>query len=183
MAIPKTRIRNIVERLLKEGHVSSPAVPVEALIKSQGIEVIKRRFDDDTSGFSFFDRKTQKNIIGLNSSHAPTRQRFTLAHELGHILLHKNEAGGLHVDEHDIRFRFRDQRSAAGSDSHEREANAFAAELLMPKAFLQREEILQDGLSISSETAVRTLAKQYGVSVHALSFRLLNLGLIDSADF
>lgn len=161
--------------------ITAPPVPVEHIIIRQGIKVAKRRLDDDTSGFSYFDPKTQQNIIGLNSSHSGTRQRFTLAHELGHILLHKHEAGGLHVDEQDIRFRFRDQLSSDGSDTREREANAFAAELLMPKAFLEREQTLHGGLSVTNESVIRAIARKYGVSIHALSFRLLNLGLIDSA--
>jgi len=180
VAVPKARIRKVVEQLLQECSIQGPPIDVESLIASQGIEVVKRRLDDDTSGFSYFDPKTNKNIIGLNSSHPSNRRRFTLAHELGHILLHKHEAGGLHVDEHDIRFRFRDPVSADGSDAREREANAFAAEVLMPKRFLEQEQALRDGLSVTNETEVRALAKKYGVSLHALSFRLLNLGLIDS---
>ena len=45
---------------------------------------------------------------GSNGKHAPTRQRFTIAHEIGHVLLHKNEK--LHIDEKSP-IGFRDQKS------------------------------------------------------------------------
>jgi len=59
-------------------------------------------------------------VIGVNSSHAPTRQRFTIAHELGHLLLHKEEL--LHVDE-SASIRFRDEESSLATKADEIEAN------------------------------------------------------------
>jgi Zn-dependent peptidase ImmA (M78 family) len=180
----KARLRNIVEQLLASAEVKCPPVPVDELIRAQGVEIAKKRFDDETSGLIYVDPKSGHAVIGLNVSHSKTRQRFTLAHELGHFLLHKRSGGGLHVDERDFFVRFRDQHSADGSDREEREANAFAAELLMPTSFLVRDvKDLPDGLSLSDDTAIRELSSRYGVSLQALSFRLANLGLIDPAVF
>jgi Zn-dependent peptidase ImmA (M78 family) len=53
----------------------------------------------------------------------------------------------------------------------ERNANQFAADLLMPKSLLQR-DVSEHGLDVT------LLAKRYGVSPQALWFRLLNLGLV-----
>jgi Zn-dependent peptidase ImmA (M78 family) len=160
-------------------------VPVEKLIRAQGIEIVKKRFDNETSGFVYVDPDTHKATIGLNVSHTKTRQRFTLAHELGHYFLHKSANGGLHVDDRDFFVRFRNDHSADGSDKDEREANAFAAELLMPRTFLQNDIAnVGDELSLSAdETFLGELAARYGVSRQALSFRLINLGLIDVAAF
>jgi len=182
--IRKIHIRNVAEQLLIDAKINKPPVPVDELIRRQGLSIARKRLDDDTSGFVYIDAKTKANVIGLNISHSKTRQRFTLAHELGHFLLHKRIGSTLHVDEKDIFVRFRDQHSSDGSDLEEREANTFAAELLMPLNFLGRDiKHLKDGLSFSDETVVRDLSSRYGVSLHALSFRLMNLGLVDSAVF
>lgn len=179
MNVRKARLRSIVEQLLDAAKVDAPPVPVDQLIRAQGVEIAKKRFDDETSGLIYVDPKNGHAVIGLNVSHSKTRQRFTLAHELGHFMLHKRSEGGLHVDERDFFVRFRDQHSADGSDREEREANAFAAELLMPTSFLERGvKDMGDGLSLSDDTAFRDLAKIYGVSLQALSIRLANLGLI-----
>ena len=65
----------------------------------------------------------EKHIIFVNENDAPTRQRFTIAHELGHLALHESE--GSQVD-------FRTQMHHVGSSEKEIETNAFAADLLMP---------------------------------------------------
>lgn len=182
MSVRRIRLRKIVEQLLADARIKTPPVPVDQLIRSQGVEITRKRFDDETSGLIYVDVKTDHAVVGLNVSHSKTRQRFTLAHELGHFLLHKKNEGGLHVDDRDFFIKFRDHHSSDGSDHEEREANAFAAELLMPSSFLKRDaEELGEGLSLSDETAVRELASRYGVSLQALSFRLVNLGLIDAA--
>ena len=184
MIVRKARLRNIVEQLLTEADIKAPPVPIDELIRAQGVEIAKKRFDDETSGLIYVNPKSGHAVIGLNVSHSKTRQRFTLAHELGHFLLHKRSEGGLHVDEHDFFVRFRDHHSSDGSDREEREANAFAAELLMPTIFLERDvKSLGEGLSLSDDTAIRRLANSYGVSLQALSIRLGNLGLIDTAVF
>ena len=81
---------------------------------------------------------------GVNSLHAPVRQRFTIAHELGHAVLHARE--GIHLDQA-FRLRFRDQTSAMAIDPEEIDANSFAAELLMPADELNRVWVLRKVLN------------------------------------
>ena len=182
MSTRTTQIRRTVEQLLTDAKVKSPPVPVDVLIRAQGIEIARNRFDDETSGLIYVDPETRHAVVGLNISHSKTRQRFTLAHELGHFLLHKRSSSGLHVDDSDFFIKFRDHHSSDGSDREEREANSFAAELLMPSSLLERDvKKLREGLSLSDETTVRKLASRYGVSLQALTFRLVNLGLINPA--
>lgn len=74
-------------------------------------------------------------VIGANSAHAVTRQRFTIAHEIGrHVLEHKGE---LFIDQtvrdRTVTIGRRDGRSSQGIDFQEIEANAFGAEILMPE--------------------------------------------------
>ena len=66
------------------------------------------------------------------------RQRFTIAHELGHRALHPGRELILDVP---VRVNLRDKTSSMASDIEEIEANAFAATLLMP------EQMIRDQLS------------------------------------
>jgi Zn-dependent peptidase ImmA (M78 family) len=72
---------------------------------------------------------------------------------------------------------FRDDDSSAGNDKEEVEANAFGAALLMP-ARLVREEIKKDKLDLDDEDDLSALAKRFHVSMSAMSYRLVNLGLL-----
>jgi len=74
---------------------------------------------------------------------------------------------------------FRDGTSSEGSKAQEIEANAFAAELLMPEKQL-REIINNQPLDAFDEGAVRRLAAQFGVSSQALTIRLTKLELINA---
>jgi len=65
----------------------------------------------------------------------------------------------------------------------EREANLFAAELLMPARFLRADERIAklDLLDEEATGLLKEVADEYGVSVQALTYRLANLGLIDES--
>lgn len=110
-------------------------------------------------------------IIGVNSLHSANRQRFTIAHELGHLVLHGDE---LHIDE-GFPFAFRDEISSLAVDPAEIEANQFAAELLVPEAWLAA-EIRGQHLDIESDDVIEALAKKFGVSVLSMTHRLSSLG-------
>jgi Zn-dependent peptidase ImmA (M78 family) len=121
------------------------------------------------------DRESGKTIIGANRSHHPHRQRFTIAHELGHFLLHEGQT--VYLDEK-LTVNLRSPESSKGEDVDEREANLFAAELLMPAAFLNRDLRGKTVDVIGDDAFLERLAKKYNVSVQALTFRLANLGYI-----
>jgi Zn-dependent peptidase ImmA (M78 family) len=115
-----------------------------------------------------------KSIVGVNSRQAKPRQAFTLAHELGHFVLHPS------VNFVDRKFvYFRDQRSAAATDIKEMQANEFAACLLMPERFIQTH--LKDRAVDLEDEDLAALAKRFGVSTQALTFRLINLNIANQA--
>lgn len=131
------------------------------------------------------DRRLHR-IIGINDGHSATRQRFSIAHEIGHALLHlpaEPPASGDAVVDKPIEVLFRDGIAAMGVDKREIEANAFAAELLMPaKALRERfRELIRASGSKSTDALVRELAAIYEVSTQAMGYRLANLNLIDPA--
>jgi Zn-dependent peptidase ImmA (M78 family) len=179
MAIRKRHIREIVESLLDRHGVKAAPVPIEKIARAHEIELKAERVDDDLSGFLLRAKGSRRAIIGVNDNHHPNRQRFTIAHELGHYLLHEGEAVHLDQSRSGFTMNFRDQESATGEDDAEREANLFAAELLMPAGFLQKDVQGKDlDLLDVDDQFLGELAKRYKVSVQALTFRLANLGHI-----
>jgi len=149
------------------------ALPVDVvrLATLEGVEVDRTDFGEDVSGVLVKDG--ERAVIGVNGRDAPTRQRFTIAHELGHHLLHANR--DLFVDRNYI-VHFRDENSSTGFDPLEVEANQFAAELLMP-ADRVRDLFNKHPFDIDDESALRRLAKTFGVSPTAMAVRLSTLGL------
>ena len=164
----------VVAELLKEHGITEPPVPVRKLARTEGAKSVLNALASDLSGFLF--RDGEQTVIGVNTHHAKVRQTFTVAHELAHLILHKN-IEPLHVDR---RFLFRSAESAKGTDPLETEANKFAAELLMPEAFLRKDWARLTDLDFADEEVLPDLARRYGVSMQALQFRLLNLGLISA---
>src|SRR6266446_589711 len=124
MANPDIAVR--AERLLAKAGVSSLPVPVLAIAKSLGIIVQCGPLPDDLSGFLVHE--DERTIIGVNNRQAKSRQMFTVAHELGHFILHPTAN---FVDRTLIYFR--NARSREAIDPREIQANEFAAALLMPE--------------------------------------------------
>lgn len=147
-------------------------IDVKALAERYGIAVREGQMEENVSGMLVV--KEQGAIIGVNQAHHPNRQRFTIAHELGHYFLHRHK-GRVFVDAAPVFFR--DAASAEGDDWQEVEANAFAAELLMPKADLVA-EVRSAPIDAFDDLALRRIAAHFGVSVQALTIRLARLGLI-----
>ncbi|MCX0274638.1 ImmA/IrrE family metallo-endopeptidase [Nocardia zapadnayensis] len=106
-------------------------------------------------------------LIVLTAGAVPTRQRFTFAHELGHLLAGDDQ--GVHLDENIF-------DPAQRRDPTEQRANAFAAAFLMPETTLRR-AVEASGFSTA---AFAVLVCDLVVSPSALAYRMLDLRLIDS---
>jgi Zn-dependent peptidase ImmA (M78 family) len=159
------QIRKKISDLLRRAGVQRPPVPVEKIAELLGLDVRYSPSADDVSGALI--RKGKELIIGVNSYHHPNRQRFTIAHEIAHFVMHK--AWHLHVDEDFCINR-------DGSNSREEvEANRFAAELLMPVELIQTDVARFNKVD---DNAVSWLAGRYRVSTQAMQIRLTNLGYI-----
>lgn len=174
MAIRRAEIKKLALRCLRDAKVVDPPVPVETIARAFGATIHREPFDGNLSGMLL--QSDGRKIIGVNSLHALTRQRFTIAHEIGHMLLHPPEE--CHVDP-GFSVRFRDAAAASGLQPAEIEANAFAAELLMPFDFLKKELDGQDIDGVDSAELISKLALRYQVSAQAMTVRLTNLGLGD----
>ena len=171
MRLRLTRIRRIARTLLSELEIQAPPVPVRQLARHRGARIVRVSGNDgDIDGFVY--HKGDEVVIGINQDQAPVRQRFTIAHELGHLLLH--ELDQIHVDR-GFRVRLRNGASSEGTDRDEMEANRFAAELLMPLDFLMA-DLEEREFDLADDKELRALAKRYGVSTQALAIRLNGLG-------
>ena len=172
-------------KLLKDIGITQSPIDVYRVAKYLGIEVKPDNLGDEISGVLI--KQGNKIICGVNEAHSENRQRFTIAHEIGHFVLN-HERNGLFVDEHKVHFaqHYRDARSAEGTNWQERQANHFAASLLMPKTFLQNEiaQMSEKGigfdLSGDMDEAVSSLADKFQVSPISMTYRIGKLGLLDS---
>jgi Zn-dependent peptidase ImmA (M78 family) len=157
-------------RLLRELREVAPPTDLDSIAANLGIEVVRKHgLPEDVSGFLL--RTEGRTFCVLNRSHSRTRNRFTLAHEVGHFLLHPKK------ESYDLMAR--DSRSAEGVHRHEIEANIFAAELLMP-ANLLRTRVAEplDPFLPTFDLRIMELARLFGVSREAMTYRLTNLGLV-----
>ncbi len=164
-----SKIAALVDDLLDRHRITTAPVPLERIATAEGLLISKKPLDDDVSGFLL--RSGSSMVIGVNGNQAPNRRRFTIAHELGHALLHEGDE--LHVDR-GFRINFRDVNSSLASEIEEIESNTFAAWLLMPTRFLVK-HVGMAHLDIDDGQEVAILAKKYGVSAQAMTYRLLNL--------
>jgi len=166
-------IRRFVESILEEHGIFEAPVPIEELVSKLGGEITYAPYDDgELSGMLFRDKS--RIVIGINSTHHPNRQRFTIGHELGHMLLHKTKK---EIDTHIDRIFpvfLRDAVSSQANDPLEIDANRFSAELLMPYKFLIND--IKDGyIDAEDEEKIEELARKYRVSVQAMTFRISNI--------
>jgi hypothetical protein len=163
--------------ILADDHALTPPIKVEQIAERYA-HVVKQALPDDISGVLVpLDPPVRGKswAILVHQDQAEVRQRFTIAHELGHLLLH-----GYSSPHADKTFRLRDTRSSDGSVREEIEANRFAAELLMPEkvilAWIEKVGLEYAPNSEEDEQQkLKKLAKTFKVSQQALSIRVANL--------
>lgn len=165
-------IRAQATAVLRNLGVEEPPIPIELLAHRLSAQIIYAPYEGDMSGILF--RDADRTIIGVNAQHAKARQRFTIAHEIGHLILHTSKE--FYIDR-GFAVRLRDETSAQATDVEEIEANTFAAELLMPARMLKR-DIGERVLDFEGDDFISELAARYRVSLQAMTFRLTNLGYL-----
>ena len=158
--------------VLDRNQVKTPPVPIERIARELSAQLRFSPLDNELSGMVFVKDGTA--IIGINALHHPNRQRFTIAHECGHLVLHRDQVTReVHVDKA-FPMLMRDAVSAESVDPIEIEANLFAAELLMPE-FLLAKELGDATFDIDDDAMVSALARRFRVSASAMQFRLGSL--------
>jgi len=155
----------MARQIVKEHGFKQPPVLPEAIAKAERLEVLKvMTWPDALSGLLL--RESRR--IGINGNHARVRQRFSLAHELGHWFLRHD----LPWLERDVTI---DEPPELGAENEryqaqESEANEFAGELLAPR------EMLKAGLRTNRD--INKLSQYFDMSAEALWVRVLRHNLL-----
>ncbi len=147
------------KRIIKKYHSSFP-VMVGNIAKELGITVKMATLPATISGEIKED--DGKYIIRVNRHDVKERQRFTLAHEIAHFLLHKDRIGDGISD--DVLYR------SKLSDFMEIQANRLAADILMPWDLIQPK--LTEYSQMRNEERFEKIASDAQVSTTAIKIRL-----------
>lgn len=161
----KAEAKHAAELVLASSGYSDllPVDPVH-IAEILGLNVFAASIGSDVSGMLRQEAGNEAPEIYLDINDPPVRRRFSCAHELGHYMRHVGNAGEIaFVD-------YRDGRSRRGDDAEEIFANNFAANLLMPEA-----RVLEQWEAAPSPVI---LAREFNVSLDAMTFRLKNLRLL-----
>jgi Zn-dependent peptidase ImmA (M78 family) len=147
----------------------APDAPLDCLLTAveerAGLPVVVGRLPDGVAGVCY--REDDRTLLWVNGEQARVRQRFTLAHELGHAWC-----------KHDGRLAVDTFATLSGrtTNPYEIQANAFAAEFLVPRKAMAQ---VVDGDQTLDE--VVTIAAHFGVSAIVVVYRLKTLRLISEA--
>jgi Zn-dependent peptidase ImmA (M78 family) len=168
--------RSFAEKLAERYGSKVPPINVERIAKSVGLRLVYADLGSDVSGLLV--TKPPHSYVCIHEKDVENRQRFTIAHEIGHFMLRHQFETGTHV--HVDRGHFISQRgpqASAGIDLKEIEANQFAACLLMPAGIL-RNKVGELGSTPLLDRDVSKLAQGFCVSEQAMTIRLTSLGLL-----
>ncbi|MCX6296176.1 MAG: ImmA/IrrE family metallo-endopeptidase [Bacteroidetes bacterium] len=157
---PRKKVaKDLAKKLISNAKIPNAPVSLQSVI-----DYLKTLYTLDVKKFSIGKKvsgllvvckeiDSESATIGFNANHPWCRRRFTIAHEIGHLLLghccNKNAEDG---------------------SVNETEANLFASELLIPTSFLKKD--------FSKIKNVQELAKLYRVSEQALSIKLMETRLV-----
>ncbi len=165
----QNEIEQKAEGILNESGLRTIPIPVEDIATHFKLHIGRAASKD----FSvLLIRKDGAALIGINSTENPRRQRFTIAHEIGHFFLHPQK---------DVLVDYRSNSKGTHRTPKEKEADIFAASLLMP-----RQELIKDFMKVAggvltdeeqTKKVVSLLATKYEVSGEAMNIRLLGLGI------
>lgn len=138
-------------------------VRLSAIAGALGVRVVATDLPSGISGEIRPDPDHPGNfVIKVNRNDSSRRQRFTVAHEIGHFLLHRDEIGNGITD--DVLYR------STLSDRREAQANRIAADLLMPQQLV--DEWLERAKTLKVDNVVGFLADKFNVSEAAMKIRL-----------
>ncbi|MDN3711933.1 ImmA/IrrE family metallo-endopeptidase [Paracoccus cavernae] len=142
------------------GKLKSPPVPVYQIAEQSGVDVVFADFGPHAATVAgFCDFENAK--LYVNRDDRSERQQFTIAHELGHWLLHKE----LFLTD-PARYPVLPRFAHPDRDNvYEKEANCFAANLLVPERLL----------APIKKAPVQDLARAFGVSPTMMGYRIRNV--------
>jgi hypothetical protein len=157
-------------------HFARPDVTSRTVVehlRSQGVPVFDvEESDEPLVGFLFRSGNAAWAYVCNDEKNPISRQRFTAAHELGHAVLHRDRMKGYIADKQVLDMD-------EGTNEMEREANRFAAELLMPHEVIEAraDELMKEHGACPRLVLAYRLASELLVSREAMRYRLNTLGV------
>jgi Zn-dependent peptidase ImmA (M78 family) len=151
-------------RALIKRELNALPVSLSSIADTLGIGIRYQNLDQQTSGMIACDKITGDCVITVNNTHPTTRQRFTMAHEIAHFVLHRDIIGNGVTDN----ASYRKEGDYGLAQKYESEANNFAAEIIMP------EELVKDYWNKNPN--ISEFAEAFLVSKNAAKIRLKYLG-------
>lgn len=147
-----------IRDIIRENQQSAP-VDIEKMADAFGVEVRKENLGADISGKIIKERSdgNEKFVIISNSTEDEIRQRFTIAHELSHFILHQDLIGD-GITENTL---YRNGLSNEVED----QANRLATDMLMPMHLIEQ-------LSNTENASIDKMASILRVSLTSLMIRL-----------
>ncbi|MEK5272505.1 MULTISPECIES: ImmA/IrrE family metallo-endopeptidase [Bacillales] len=166
----------IVRSLLRETKVQSPIDPFE-LCDQLNILVKTVELPHNIEAFTIKSESADKGMIVLNCNFRETnRQKFTLAHEIGHLLKHSFPNGtNVLVDER-VEELLSNQYTPWNQYVNlqwERDANDFAHRLLLPTGSIEEKQLKRIQSNFVSN--ISFFSKKWGISMSVLSSRLISV--------
>lgn len=144
-----------------QGFEVDSSIPIEKIIEHN--PELDLKYKDLGINDAYIKKASDNRFeIGVNSKHHINRQRFSMAHEYGHYLLHREKIHEMPAGEQILHRN-------GGQNRVESQANRFAAELLMPENLVRKS-------FRSSGGRLKKMADYLGVSKESLKYRLEALG-------
>jgi len=145
--------------------------PIE-IAKNLDIKIVYPEIEDRNFAGAIKKAPNGEIVIYVNNGDGDNRQLFTIAHELGHFFLHREE-----IDNGIVSYRHAAMYEKYTNDERKREeeANHFAAELLMPEMIFR--EYFTKNSHLDREILISKMADLFGVSEDAIKVRMSYLDL------
>ena len=160
------------DKIIYEKYKNKIPFQVVEFANEIGLEVFEDKLAENISG-KIEKKPDGKFVCYVNEKDSPTRQVFTIAHEIGHYFRHKNffeTNSTLEEPLSSLYNTFQKNRNHYSEEDRlrEREANEFAAELLMPEVIVKQKwhEL---------NRSLNRMAKYFNVSEMAMAFRIENV--------
>ncbi len=157
------KLEKLTEEILLRNDIYKIPADIIVIAQNNNIDVYKMKMPDEKiMGLIKYDKDTSAFVIAINKELNTNQQRFTLAHELGHFFLDKEQlmSEEIHID---VMFRITNEKD-------EKEVEYFAGALLMNKTLLEKTyETVRD---------IKELSKLFEVSEADMTYRLNILGLL-----
>ena len=164
-----TKAKQQAEKILTDFAIATAPVDVKCIAEKLGIEI---SYAPSTKYSGILIRKSDNKVLmGINNSENSGRMRFTIAHELGHFILHPRD---------NVTIDYRDRQTSNNKLQKEKLVDFFAANLLMPESLIKKDFGLTVKNGVFFEEDLVNLADKYQVSGEAMKWRLINLNLIPS---